>query len=279
MFSTCAGEVCLANKVVWVSGASSGLGRAAAQALVTAGWQVVAGARSFVSGGAQQDGIARLPLDVRSDPGVQAFVSQALALYGPPDALVNAAGILVMGPAEETSLPEYEAVLDTILLGSIRMTQAVLPLMRGKGGGKIAMLSSVNGLMPTPYQSAYVAAKHALEGYSECLMLETGGQGIQVMLVEPGDHSGGSDKYRAAVRTVSGVYEGSLARVRAVVQKDEAQGGKPEAFGRVLARALGKRRLPARLRVTALKEYAAIVLHDILPGRLFQRFLSGYYKV
>lgn len=269
----------MAGKVVWLSGASSGLGKAAALALHQDGWQVVAGARSFVDAPDRADGITRLPLDVRDETSVTSFCQRARELHGSPDALVNAAGILIMGPAEETSLTEYQAVLDTILLGTIRLTQQALPLMREKGQGKIIILSSVNGLMPTPFQSAYVAAKHALEGYAECLLLETRRLGIQVMIVEPGDHRGGSMKYRAGAQTVSPVYRDSFDRVRKVVSGDEENGGQPSAFGTKLVKVMNRRRLPTRMRATTLKETAAIVLHDILPGGLFARFLADYYQV
>jgi len=269
----------MANRVAWVSGASSGLGAAAARALKESGWKVVSGARSFSGQEGETDLGALLPLDVREEASVIGFAHRAAALYGPPDALVNAAGILTLGPVEDTTPEEVQKVLDTILLGTLRVTRAALPLMRENGGGKVVMLSSVNGLMPTPFQGAYVAAKHALEGLSECLALETRGQGIQVMLVEPGDHAGGSQRYRGRAQVVSPVYEDSYTRVRAVVARDEAGGGCPAAFGRKLARVLARKRLPARLRVTKIQETAAIVLHDILPGRLFQRFLASYYKV
>ncbi|NLX82321.1 MAG: SDR family NAD(P)-dependent oxidoreductase [Clostridiales bacterium] len=269
----------MASKLVWMSGASSGLGKAACDALSQTGWTVVAGARSFAKREGRQGSVHYLALDVQDADSVRDFCARAFELYGPPQALINAAGILIFGPAEETSLSEYEAVMDTVLMGTIRFTQAALPYLRQQPGGKIVMVSSVNGLMPTPFQSAYVAAKHALEGYSECLMLETAAQGIQVMLVEPGDHAGGSGKYRTSAQTVSPLYEAAFTRAREVILKDEAQGGSPLAFGRKLARVMDRRRLPARLRVTTLKETAAIVLHDVLPGRLFQKFLRDYYKV
>lgn len=269
----------MAGKVVWVSGASGGLGRAAAVALKNAGWQVVSGARSFGPDAAVTDAGLCLPLDVRDEASVKAFCERALAAHGAPEALVNAAGILVFGPAEETSLPEFQAVMDTNFFGAVRMSQAVLPLMRAQGGGKIALLSSVNGLMPTPFQSAYVASKHALEGYAECLMMEAGPFHVQVMLVEPGDHAGGAMKYRPTAGMVSPAYRKSLERARGVILRDEEKGGRPEDFGRRLAKTLGRRKLPPRLKVTRLQETAAIILHDTLPGRLFTRFLAGYYKV
>lgn len=267
------------QRVAWVTGASSGLGKATALALHKAGWQVAAGARSFAGDMPDMGGLLRLPLDVTDQASVDAFAAEAASRLGTPDALVLAAGILVLGPAGTLMDAELRSVLDVCLLGTLRLVRAALPLFADNGGGKIAVFSSINGLLPTPFQGAYVAAKHALEGYSECLAMETAGQGIQVMIVEPGDHQGGSSRYRTSAQAVSPLYEASFARAREVVLRDEAGGGSPAAFARKLARVMGRRRLPLRLKVTTLKENAAIVLHDVLPGRWFLKSLRDYYKV
>ncbi|NLG57308.1 MAG: SDR family NAD(P)-dependent oxidoreductase [Clostridiales bacterium] len=268
-----------ARPTAWVTGASSGLGLATATALFEAGWQVVSGARSFKGMAQEQGAQLRLPLDVTSPQSVEAFAKAALAAYGPPDALVLAAGILTLGPAGTLQDEELQAVLDVCLMGSLRLVRLALPLMTEKGGGKIAVFSSINGLLPTPYQGAYVAAKHALEGFSECLRMENQAHGIQVMLVEPGDHRSGAQKYRGQALVVPQRYQGSLARVRSVIARDEAGGLDPLALGRKVARALHRRRLPMRLRVAPLSQHAAVVLHDILPNRLFLYLISRYYKV
>ena len=240
---------------------------------------MVAGARSFAGKEGRGEMGYALALDVTSRDSVEAFCAQAQALYGVPDALVCAAGIITFGPAETTTAEEVKAVLNTNYLGAVRMTREVLPLMRQQGKGKLVYISSVNGLMPTPYQGAYVSSKHALEGWAECLMLETGGQGVQVCLVEPGDHSGGSSLYRGSAKAVPSLYRESFQRACAVVARDEAQGQTPASFGRKLVKAVSRSRLPARLRATTLKETMAIVLHDLLPGRVFHKFLANYYKV
>lgn len=269
-----------ARQVAWLTGASSGLGKATAEALASAGWQVVAGARSFAEANpAQEGGITRLPLDVTSQASVDAFIASALALSGTPEALVCAAGILLLGPAAQYTDEQLLSVLDVNLLGFLRLARGVLPLMISAGGGKVVAFSSINGLMATPYQGAYVAAKHALEGFCECLRMENHDKGIQVMLVEPGDHQGGAAKYRARSQQVGPAYRESLDRVCAVIARDEAQGLSPARLGRKVARALGKKHLPLRLRVAAFSQRAAVVLHDILPGRLFLFLLSKYYKV
>ena len=270
----------MVNKVAWVTGGSSGLGLATAQALASAGWQVVAGARSFKEAtSAQADGIVRLPLDVTSQASVDAFIQEALARLGTPQALVCAAGVLILGPAAQYTDQEMLAVMDVSLMGTLRLVRGALPLMMAEGSGKVAAFSSINGLMPTPYQGAYVAAKHALEGFCECLRMENHDQGIQVMLVEPGDHQGGAAKYRARSQHIGPAYQASLDRVSAVIARDEGQGLSPMALGQKVARALDKKHLPLRLRVATFSQRAAVILHDILPGRLFLFLLSKYYKV
>ena len=99
-----------AQKTVWVTGASSGLGLHTAMALRDDGWQVIAGARSFTGG--QRDGMTCLPLDVTDAESVRAFCRRA-AEIAPPDALVQCAGMLVLGSCEETETEEFRRVMDT----------------------------------------------------------------------------------------------------------------------------------------------------------------------
>ncbi|MDD4080560.1 MAG: SDR family NAD(P)-dependent oxidoreductase [Eubacteriales bacterium] len=268
-----------ARRVAWVAGASSGLGKATALALNTAGWQVAAGARSFKEAAPPEGGLVRLPLDVTDQTSVDTFAAEALSRLGPPDALVLAAGILILGPAGTLKDDELQSVLDVCLLGTLRLVRAALPLMTDRGGGKIAVFSSINGLLPTPFQGAYVAAKHALEGYCECLRMENRNHGIQVMLVEPGDHSGGAQEYRGQAREVPPRFRESLQRVRNVIARDESGGLSPRKLGAKVARALDKKNLPMRLAVAPFTQRAAVVLHDILPNRLFLYLISKYYRV
>lgn len=150
--------------IVWVTGASSGLGLYIAKALVDAGHTVIGGARSFCE--EQAEGMYRLPLDVTSDESASAFAQKALAISPVVDALVQCAGILMLGSCEETTVAEYRRVMETDFLGMVRMNNIVLPHMRQRKAGRIVMLSSINGLLGIPFQSAYTAAKHAMEGYA-----------------------------------------------------------------------------------------------------------------
>ena len=264
------------QKTAWVTGASSGLGLHTAAALKEDGWRVIAGARSFEDG--ERDGILRLRLDVTDEESVRRFCEKA-AKTAPPDALVQCAGILVLGSCEETDPEEYRRVMDTNFLGMVRMNRAVLPLMRARGGGKIVLFSSINGLLGIPFQSAYTASKHAVEGYAECLSMETKPFGIRVMLVEPGDHRSGSDKYRPHAAAMSDTspyaaeYESSVRQIH----HDETCGSDPDVLGRKIARILDRRRIPFRKRIASLDQHMAVYIHRLLPAALNAAVLRKYY--
>jgi NAD(P)-dependent dehydrogenase (short-subunit alcohol dehydrogenase family) len=170
--------------VALVTGASSGIGQAAALALVKAGYEVVGTSRD-ASRVAPVDGVAFLDLDVASDESVAAAVEQVITRFGRIDVLVNNAGIGSVGAAEELSLAQNQRVFDINVFGVMRTTKAVLPHMRAAGGGRIVNISSVVGFVPQPTMSAYVASKHAIEGYSESVDHEVREQGTRVILVEP----------------------------------------------------------------------------------------------
>jgi len=173
-----------ARPVALVTGASSGIGRAAALALVTAGFEVVGTSRRSAHL-APEDGITFLDLDVASDASVTAAVQQVIDRFGRIDVLVNNAGIGSAGAAEESSAAQAQGIFDINVLGVIRMTNAVLPHMRDQGSGRIINISSVLGFLPQPYMAVYAATKHAIEGYSESVDHEVREHGVRVLLVEP----------------------------------------------------------------------------------------------
>ena len=266
------------GKTVWITGASSGLGLHTAAALRDDGWNVIAGARSFGSY-EEKDGMIFLPLDVTSPESIRGFTDRAMEISGGPDALVQCAGMLVLGSCEETDEEEYIRVMNTNFLGMVRVNQAVLPVMRERGAGKIVMFSSINGLMGVPFQSAYTASKHAIEGYAECLRMETAPFGIQVMLVEPGDHRSGSEKYRphAEAMTEASPYAEEYESATAVIHRDETGGSDPDVLGRKVARAMDRKRMPFRKRIASADQHLAVYLHRYLPYSLNASILRSYY--
>jgi NAD(P)-dependent dehydrogenase (short-subunit alcohol dehydrogenase family) len=172
------------ERVALVTGASSGIGEAAARALVAAGFTVYGTSRRAAAG-EKRDEVVFLPLDVTDDHSVAGAVREVLGRSGRIDVLVNNAGLGVAGAAEESSIEQARALFDTNLFGSMRTTRAVLPQMREQSSGRIINVSSVLGLVPAPFGALYAATKHAMEGYSESLDHEVREHGIRVLLVEP----------------------------------------------------------------------------------------------
>ncbi|MGW0331805.1 oxidoreductase [Streptomyces sp. NPDC003011] len=170
--------------VALVTGASSGIGRETALALVAAGFDVVGTSRD-TSRVTPLDGVTFLGLDVADDASVAAAVHEVSERFGRIDALVNNAGVGSTGAAEETSVEQAQAVFDTNVFGVMRMVTKVLPYMRAQRRGRIINISSVLGFIPQPYMAVYAASKHAIEGYSESLDHEVREYGIRSLLVEP----------------------------------------------------------------------------------------------
>lgn len=266
---------------VWITGASSGLGMYTAREVRRKGYTVISGARSFEGNEGESEEGWRLPLDVADENSVRQFCAKARSISGEPDVLICCAGILILGSCEGYSPAELEQVMKTDFYGQVNMIRQVLPGMRERKSGKIICFSSVNGVLSTPFEGAYSAAKHALEGFCEALRMEVSPWNIQVMLVEPGDHRGGSARYRAvSVGCREGdPYRASLDRVHRVIDRDESGGSDPEKLGRIVAGMLGRKRLPMRRCIAMPSQHLALCLHDLLPGDWFYRFLSAYYHV
>src|SRR5688572_7436257 len=172
------------SPVALVTGASSGIGEATAIKLLAAGYKVYGTSRRGAKAG--QYPFPMLALDVTDDVSVETAVNQLLELEGRIDLLVNNAGFGVApAAAEESSIPQAQAIFDTNFMGIVRMTRAVVPHMRQQGGGRIINIGSVLGFLPLPFGALYAATKHAIEGYSESLDHELRTRGIRVSVIEP----------------------------------------------------------------------------------------------
>jgi NAD(P)-dependent dehydrogenase (short-subunit alcohol dehydrogenase family) len=179
---------------ILITGSSSGIGRAVAERFAGRGWRVFASMRNVEAGAplralaAERGWQLTTPfLDVTRDESVQTAVAGVLAETGGRlDVLLNNAGYYAFGPLEETSPAELAAQLDTNVVGVHRVTRAVLPAMRARGTGTIAVVGSVSGRVALPIVGPYHASKWALEGMVEALRLELIPFGVRVVLVEPG---------------------------------------------------------------------------------------------
>jgi 3-oxoacyl-[acyl-carrier protein] reductase len=172
-----------------VTGGGRGIGAAVARALTARGLRVSVFARTA----AQLDEVVRsggaalaVAGDVRREEDVRRLLGEHERALGPVDVLVNGAGILVRGPAEDLSADAFRSVLEVNLLGPFLCAREVIPGMRARGRGRIVNVASISGTLGTPEASAYNASKWGLIGLTKCLAEELRGAGVQCLSVSPG---------------------------------------------------------------------------------------------
>lgn len=178
------------TRVYLITGCSSGFGSSIAQYLLEHGQIVIATARnqSTVSHFQEKypDRALSLPLDITDQVSVDAAIEASLKRFQRIDVLINNAGNAIYGLAEFTSENEVRSQMETNFFGTVRLTQAVLPIMRKQSSGNIIQFSSVSGQNGSTCLPFYCASKFALEGFSEALAREVVGFNVRVTIIEPG---------------------------------------------------------------------------------------------
>jgi NAD(P)-dependent dehydrogenase (short-subunit alcohol dehydrogenase family) len=273
---------------VLITGATDGLGKAAALLLAGRGYRVFAAGRSAEKR-AQLEALAqekKLPLetlemDVCDDASVNAAVSSVLGKVGAIDVLINNAGLVYGGAVEDLRLEDWRRQFETNFFGVIRVTQAVLPRMRERRQGRILMMSSVSGFVTPPTQGAYSASKHAIEALANALRHELYPFDIDTVLIEPGyivtniqqTAMDLAQTYREKIQN------GPYAKIYAVYWKSanatRAQSKTtPEDCARIMLEAIEAPRPKARYTVTSLAmfaKWAKRLLTDRASDRIIRR--------
>jgi NAD(P)-dependent dehydrogenase (short-subunit alcohol dehydrogenase family) len=276
------------NRSILITGATDGLGKAAALLLAERGYRVFAAGRSAEKR-AQLDALTRekklpletLELDVCEDASVKAAVSTALGKAGAIDVLVNNAGLVYGGAVEDLRMEDWRRQFETNFFGVIRMTQAVLPHMRERRKGRILMMSSVSGFVTPPTQGAYSASKHAIEALSNALRHELYPFGIDTVLIEPGYivtniQQTAMDLAQAYQEKIkSGPYAKIYATYWASAKSTRAQSKTtPEDCARIMLKAIEASGPKARYCVTPLAtsvKWAKRLLTDSAVDRIMRR--------
>jgi short-subunit dehydrogenase len=221
--------------VALVTGASSGIGLATARALHRDGYRVFGTSRKKVA--ETEQGVTMLICDVTDDASVQTLVDDVVGRAGRIDLLVNNAGIGLLGGAEESSPAQAKALFDVNVFGVLRVTNAVLPVMRRQGSGRIVNLGSLVGLIPAPFNALYSSSKHAIEGYSESLDHEVRTLGIRVVLVEPGVTRTSFDENITRPDRPLAVYDAARASAERLMREIVAKGDAAEVVAKAIVRA------------------------------------------
>ena len=254
------------DQTVWITGASSGIGKALALAFASRGANLILSSRNrekleAVKAACPDDVQVRIePMDTSDYDSIPAIAERVLREVGPVDILVNNAGISQRGIVSETPIEIDRRIMDTNFFGSVALTKAVLPLMLKRGTGKIVVISSLTGKFGTPLRSAYAASKHALHGYFDSLRAEVHDAGLRVLLVCPGF-------IRTDVSMNALKSDGSPQN-----KLDDAQAGgmSPDVLAEKILRAIERDKLEVYF---GGKEILGIYLK-----RFFPRFFANYIR-
>ncbi len=265
----------------FITGTSSGFGRAFAEHALAQGHRVVATARRVETLAAlvaqAPDRVLALALDVDVAGAAEAAVAAAVARFGRIDVLVNNAGYGVVGALEETPDTELRALFDTNFFGAMAVTRAVLPVLRAQRGGAIVNMSSLGGQLSFAGFSAYSATKFALEGASEALAQEVAPFGIKVLIVEPGQFrtnlAGAGMRHMPELEAYAQIVGGTREFAHAM---HETQAGDPRKAAAAIEHALAADKTPLRLQlggdsVDAVRAHAQALLADMEAWEVVSR--------
>ena len=265
------------TRAVLVTGASSGIGAAAAKLLAAHGFRVYGTSRHPRAEG---DGIRWLALDVRDEASVQSGLARLLGetggtLYG---AVCNA-GIGIFGSVEETPIERARAQFETNVFGVLHTLRAVLPPMRAAKAGRIAIVGSLAGRAPIPFQAHYSATKGAVDALALALHNEVRGLGIHVALIEPGDIDTGFNEATHWGDTArASAYGTAIASAERVIRESLPKAPGPGVVARAILHALDARR--PRVRYPVGPDSALVPLgRRLLPERAVLALIRAHFGI
>lgn len=270
---------------VLITGASAGIGKAAALRLAGRGHHVIATGRNV--GALEQlkktakGRVDTLTLDVTSATSVEAAQRDVGALLGTKgvDVLINNAGLMVAGPLESVTEADLKAQFETNVFGPMRMIRAFLPAMRERRSGRIINISSVVGRLALPFFGPYNSTKHAIEALSDSLRHELRPFGVDVVIIAPGGITTGFGEVerKSLEAHVNGgsPYAGQIKKVAAFQKELHPNAAKPDVAAKAIVRAVEAKRPRARYVVPFLPNRAFIALAEFLPTEAFDAVVQN----
>lgn len=267
------------KKVILITGISSGFGKQTARVLAEKGHSVYGTVRRYTF---SDTPVHYLTMDLTDHNSIKSAVNTVIEKEGRIDVLINNAGMHTGGPAETLPIENVRLQMDTNFTGMVQITREVLPFMRNQGGGTIINFSSIGGLMGLPFQAYYSASKFAIEGFSEALRMEVNRFKIRIILINPGDfktsNSANRRNYLAPTGPDDPYYE-QFNKTLKVIEKDEANGWKPEVLAEKIAGIVECRNPRQRYIIGSLEQKLAVWIKAILPRKLFRLIIQDHYKI
>lgn len=262
-------------KVVLVTGASSGIGKATALYFQERDWMVFGLSRS----GRVPEGVQAVLADVAKPEEVRTAVQEVMNRAQRLDAVVHAAGIGGSGSLEDFPLEEVRKIMNTNWFGTVHLLQACLPHLRQRSKAAFVAVSSIAGLMGVPFHGVYSASKFAVEALVESARMELSGTGVKVVSVCPGDTATPiiGNQHRAGVEEVQPIYQKNYKRAERAMRESVDKGLPPERVAAIIWQAVNHKRPPVRYIVGDFIQKLAPLAKRWLGAQLFERIMKLYY--
>lgn len=266
------------NKVVLITGGSSGIGKSIGEFLHHKGFVVYGTSRNPER--ILNSVFPLVALDVRDPASIHTAIAKVIAISGRLDVVVNNAGVGITGPLEEIPTVEMKNHFDTNFFGPIEVMKAVLPQMRTQHAGLIVNVTSIAGYMGLPYRSMYSASKGALELVTEALRMEVKSFGVHITNVAPGDFATNiaSGRYHAPVIKGS-AYEVSYGESLRTMDEHVDGGSNPDEMAEAVYKIILTKEPNVHYKVGAFMQKFSIVLKRILPDKMYEKILMNHYKL
>lgn len=266
------------NKVVLITGGSSGIGKSIGEFLFHRGFTVYGTSRNPEK--VINSIFPLIELDVRNSSSIEKAVAKIIAITGRIDIVINNAGVGITGPLEEIPTEEIKNNFETNFFGPIEVMKAVLPQMRKQNSGLIINITSIAGYMGLPYRSIYSASKGALEMITEALRMEVASFGIQITNVAPGDFATNiaSGRYHAPIIKGS-AYEIPYSQTLKTMDEHVDSGSNPNQMAEAIYKIIQTPNPKIHYKVGAFIQKFSIVLKRILPDKVYERMLMNHYKL
>ena len=266
------------NKVVLITGGSSGIGKSIGEFLHKKGFVVYGTSRNPEK--VLNSIFPLVALDVRNADSIKLAVAKIIEISGRLDVVINNAGVGITGPLEEIPMEEIKNNFETNFFGPIEVMKAVLPQMREQKSGLIINITSIAGYMGLPYRSVYSASKGALELITEALRMEVKSFGINITNVAPGDFATNIAAGRYHAPVISGsAYEKVYGETLSTMNEHVDAGSNPNEMAEAIYKIMQAKKPNVHYKVGAFIQKFSIVLKRILPDTVYEKMLMNHYKL
>lgn len=267
------------GKIVIITGASSGMGKATADYLSQKGHTVIGTCRT-PDNYPTPDTYSLLPLDLTKQESISKFIAYFQEQKIVPEILVNNAGVGITGPAEEIEMDAIRMHFETNFFGPIALTQGLLPLMREASEACIINITSIAGFSGLPFRSIYSASKSALSIYTEALRMELKSASIRVATLAPGDYATDIATRRYHSTVIKGSpYEAIYTEALSTMDAHVDEGSDPILIAKEIEKIIYTKKPKVHYISGQWLQKFSVVLKGIVPSRWYEKLIQNHYNL